>query len=331
MCDDAFALAVKLRDGAAQKTARAYRTKLESDKAEREKVAESLKVLETKATDPEANLRVGLWKIRRKQNWTEGINHLALGSDKPLSDVAALDLAQPKVAAEQLALADKWWALTESKELSDREVLQERSRFWYRAALPSLTGLVRQKAQLRLLQTIVWNADDVRGADAFVPLKDYKVPLAIRNRALQFPQSAATFAPSFRKIKSAKIQLAVSGEDWTGASVCVGPVTMILNWEQKNENHFRYCFDAGANRSTPTSPHCLVKGRLHQIVVQEEAGKVKVIIDDKEHYACDGELAGTITVKARGPKCVLSLKEIAVEGEVDTTTKVTGPIPSNVY
>jgi hypothetical protein len=109
----------------------------------------------------------------------------------------------------------------------------------------------------------------------------------------------------------------------------VGPVNMILNWEgeTKNFNVFRY--GPKWTKETRSSPHALTPGRIHEVHLKQDGEKVSVLIDGVQHYVAEGRLAGTVTVYPMGS--TVMVKEILVEGEVDSEKVVTEPSTDNIY
>jgi WD40 repeat protein len=100
--------------------------------------------------DPDANLELGKYYGLSKRHWDRALPYLALGSEPVLKMLADRDLAGPKDALPQLALADAWWDLAGKEQEPAKLSLQARAAFWYDKAIGQLTGLSRTKAQKRL-------------------------------------------------------------------------------------------------------------------------------------------------------------------------------------
>jgi len=112
-------------------------------------VRKARETLATTPEDPASNAAVGRYLCLLKGDWTEGLPHLAKGSDETTRALAAADLAGPPDAAAQNLLGDGWWDLAE-KERPSTELLHERAAIWYFKALPKLSGLSKTKAEKRL-------------------------------------------------------------------------------------------------------------------------------------------------------------------------------------
>ena len=78
---------------------------------------------------------------------------LAKGSDPQLAAVAALDLAGAGELAKQIEVGDAWWALADSKQGDEQDLLRRCSGFWYRQAETNVqAGLDRLKLTQRLAE-----------------------------------------------------------------------------------------------------------------------------------------------------------------------------------
>ncbi len=100
--------------------------------------------------DAEAHLEVGKYLCFVKQDWNQGLPHLAAGSDAALQAAAALELKPPASADEQVKLGDLWWSLFEGAKGNDRAAYAERSEKWYQSALPAVQGLNRTRLAKRI-------------------------------------------------------------------------------------------------------------------------------------------------------------------------------------
>jgi hypothetical protein len=153
-------LSASLKDLAVRDVAKeaAERTKRIQKGAQDAKAAGE--ALLTNPKDPEANLTLGKFKCFLKDDWKFGVPLLALGDDEDLRKLAATETADPTDSADQVKLADQWWDLAETKTADKSEAgkkdewtvkpMRSRAVYWYRRALPSLSGLALTKAQKRI-------------------------------------------------------------------------------------------------------------------------------------------------------------------------------------
>ena len=127
------------------------RTKIfEAQRKAFEEVGGAVALLRKEPGNPDANLLVGRYYCLEKGQWSRGLPHLALGSEKSLSGLAGRDLAAPNSGTEQARLGDDWWARSDADE-KYKEALRRRAVFWYRRSLRRLPqGLARLKVTKRI-------------------------------------------------------------------------------------------------------------------------------------------------------------------------------------
>lgn len=107
-------------------------------------------VLAKDAANAEAHRTVGHYLCFRKGDWDKGLAHLLRGPDAALAGLAKRDLGRPPASAAQVELADAWWDLAEKLKGPHETPLKGRAEFWYRQALPGLTGLTQTRVEQRL-------------------------------------------------------------------------------------------------------------------------------------------------------------------------------------
>jgi len=107
-------------------------------------------VLESDPTDPAANFTVGRYLCLTKGDWRRGVAMLALAGDTAMKSLAVAELKGPATLDEQVALADGWWDLAQTKADSEHDALLLHAGSWYQKAQPQLSGLVRVKVDERL-------------------------------------------------------------------------------------------------------------------------------------------------------------------------------------
>lgn len=118
------------------------------------KFAALKKARETLASTPDdgpANFAVGRYLCFQKGDWAGGLPLLAKGTDPALKGLAEQELAKPPEPSTQLALADAWWDTAE-KDASVKDAIRDHANLWYSQALPKLSGLLKSKAQKRMLE-----------------------------------------------------------------------------------------------------------------------------------------------------------------------------------
>ena len=100
--------------------------------------------------DAEAQLELARYFAYQKKRWEKALPYFAACGDKAIEPLAVKDIADPKDAKEQAALADGWWDLAGTRKDAAKLAFQMRAMFWYEKAMPTLTGLNRTKAQKRI-------------------------------------------------------------------------------------------------------------------------------------------------------------------------------------
>lgn len=109
------------------------------------------KILAEKLEDPAAHQVMGKYLCFSLGKWEEGLPHLVKGSDARLKALAEHELAKPENVAGQIDLGDGWFTMAESASVpAEKGALQERARYWYEQALPSLGGLQKLRIEKRL-------------------------------------------------------------------------------------------------------------------------------------------------------------------------------------
>jgi serine/threonine-protein kinase len=110
-----------------------------------------LKTLLDKPEDPAANLAVGKFMGLVQGDWARAAAMLIKSGDPLLRAAAQKELDGAPDANAQVALGDAWWNAGEKENQPEvKRRLTKRSYYWYLKAVPSLTGLSRQRAESRL-------------------------------------------------------------------------------------------------------------------------------------------------------------------------------------
>ena len=148
--DFALGEAKKCSDNALVKRATERNAEIDELSKTYESVKTALATLETSLTDPEANLTVGKYECFVKGEWTSGVKHLAIGNDAELKSLAETELKGVASSDEQAKLGDGWWKFAEARKGTAKKQIQRRAAHWYQNALPSLSGLVKDKIEKRL-------------------------------------------------------------------------------------------------------------------------------------------------------------------------------------
>jgi hypothetical protein len=133
--------------------ARARAHRMQQEAAEVQTAQERLAV---QSDDAAAHLLIGRFFCMERDDWDSGLPHLVRGSDAELSAIARQELAGAAKTADQMALADAWWDLAdhrrEGPDLPLVKGMRNRAVYWYRRAMPQLSGFAQAKAQKRIAE-----------------------------------------------------------------------------------------------------------------------------------------------------------------------------------
>lgn len=150
----ASTIAGALHDQPLQDQVKDLRTRASKQKVVSDEVKTARAKLATAPDDPEANLIVGRYLCLRKNNWPEGLPLLAKASDAAWKELGKQEAAAPQEASDQVKVADLWWDAAakrgEKKDDPWQKLMQARAIYWYRTAMPNLTGLTLTKVKTRI-------------------------------------------------------------------------------------------------------------------------------------------------------------------------------------
>ncbi len=161
VAEDNYSVAKRLCDFAASEAPLANEPAARSLAAKRgAEVEEILAVLYEKAqtatamlsadpVNPQANAAVGKYLCFAKGDWDRGVLMLALGSASDLKAMAEKELDElSPMRPEQVG--DGWWEIANKEDGVIKNQIQGRAAFWYRKALPGLSGLMKDRVAKRL-------------------------------------------------------------------------------------------------------------------------------------------------------------------------------------
>ena len=104
-------------------------------------------------TDPEnakANLALGRFLCFNKDEWDEGLPHLAKGDDEKLKEVAIKEIAKPTEAAAIEEIAELWFALSANANTAEKPAMLDRAKELYGTAVRDLPPLAKLKVEKRI-------------------------------------------------------------------------------------------------------------------------------------------------------------------------------------
>lgn len=114
-------------------------------------VADAVAALAKQPDDPAANEVMGKHVAATEGDWPKVLIHFAKAGDAELRAAAQHEAKAADKDGPRIELADLWWNIADGVELSEhRAAFRSRAIYWYRRALPSLTGLVKVRATKRI-------------------------------------------------------------------------------------------------------------------------------------------------------------------------------------
>jgi len=119
-----------------------WKTEWDAAEKAREKLAKD-------ADTTEAHNVLGRYLGLVRGDWHAAHEHLKQGNDEPWTAIAAGEVANPADPAEQAALGDKWWAMSEKAAAPLKSLYQERGDRWYRLASTRLAGAAKSAVEKR--------------------------------------------------------------------------------------------------------------------------------------------------------------------------------------
>jgi len=145
--------------------------------------------LRNDADDAGAHLVLARWHCCARNDWAQGLPHLAKGSDAEMAALAATDLGPPPGdAVAQIERADAWWHLAELRQGDEQDALKRRAGHWYAKAKADVAGgLKRVKIKKRLEEIAQLEQP---------PLQDVAAARPARPKPGK-PDSGAGFVPHF--------------------------------------------------------------------------------------------------------------------------------------
>ena len=108
------------------------------------------KQLASSPEDAGAHATVGRWQCFLKGLWEKGLPHLAQAQPPELASLAQADLKSPEDPKSQFLLAERWLKYADSETEEARGHIQLRAAYWYRQALPDLSGFDKLSAEKQL-------------------------------------------------------------------------------------------------------------------------------------------------------------------------------------
>lgn len=95
----------------------------------------------------EANFVIGRYLSLVRGTWNKGLKYMARGSDAEMKQLATDDLANPREAEKQVALAERWLKAADSVAKPFKQACRGAAHYWYGKSLSGLAGIAKLKVE----------------------------------------------------------------------------------------------------------------------------------------------------------------------------------------
>lgn len=123
------------------------------------------------------HLALGAFQCLAEGKWQEGLRHLARAEDDLLKQITELEFAEPATPQAKIEVADLWmeWIKQIRRKPYDRFTMA--AEYWYRGALPELTGAERTRIEMRLQEigALMWTRATANSNEPSVTLPDLSI------------------------------------------------------------------------------------------------------------------------------------------------------------
>jgi len=144
-------VARKARDGDTVKQSVALAKDVDERKRVKAGFAAAKKSLTRNPDDTEANMAVAKYRCLVKNDWSRGLPLILKGADEAMKIPARSEATNPpRSAADMAALGDRWREAAEAADPTHQQFARTRAIYWYRRALPNLSGSTRKKVERHL-------------------------------------------------------------------------------------------------------------------------------------------------------------------------------------
>ncbi|MCY2924695.1 MAG: hypothetical protein NT031_04530 [Planctomycetota bacterium] len=286
------ALARANGDHGAVLTAVARVQEVETIEAGHEQAQKALAILATDPNNTAAYLTAGRFLCFLKGDWEKGVPMLSNSSDKALKAVADMEVAKPTEPANQVELADGWWELAKKEQGLSRRRLREHAADLYKKALPSLTGVPKLKAQIRLeeMQESLVGGKPAINLLAMLQAKDI-ISGMWKAREAALTSDANSFARVMLPYEvPEEYDLHVEFTRHAGGTVCIilchaGHEFVLETGWGGGETGFAYVDGKHIDKNETGTKFMIMNGRRHSFTVQVRKGGLRAIADGREIIA----------------------------------------------
>lgn len=140
----------KARDGRLVRQVTARSEEIEKAVQTQRDYERVLAALQRDPADADANLAAGVHQCFHQEDWEAGLPLLARGSDSVLKSLAQRELQGVASPTDMVDVADRWHAAGQRNQKLPAAAISKRAEYWYRRALPQLSGMTKVRVEKRL-------------------------------------------------------------------------------------------------------------------------------------------------------------------------------------
>ncbi len=226
----------------------------------------ALQALSKTPDDPDANLAVGVYRCFVQQQWEDGLTHLNDGSDPELAALATADQSNPEIAADQAALAERWWNLASEDKYADYSAaLKQRATTWYERALPELKALAKGAAEKRIQEGLDTSGSGVAQVIGYLsdlsPTKEQGTVVATSDESPTVRIAKVDVHHAVTMTNTAEAQIAAVEYSLSGRFVALSGVVGVAGEAPPAENPTPVVFQIKSDKKTLWTSQPLIPGR----------------------------------------------------------------------
>ncbi|MEI7837931.1 MAG: hypothetical protein WCK05_16130 [Planctomycetota bacterium] len=283
----------KSGDSGVVQAATARLQEVKTIEAGHEQAQKAQATLATDSNNTAAYLTAGRFLCFLKGDWEKGVPMLANSSDKALKAVADMEVAKPSEPAKQVELADGWWELAKKEQGLSQRRLREHAADLYKKALPSLTGVSKLKAQIRVeeMQESLVGGKPAINLLAMLQMAKDVVSGTWKAQAAALTSDANSFARVMLPYEvPEEYDLHVEFTRHAGGTVCIilchaGREFVLETGWGGGETGFAYVGGKHIDKNETGTKFMIVNGRRHSFTVQVRKGGLQAIADGREIIA----------------------------------------------
>jgi len=269
--------------------------------AEFTQVSQALAVLEKHPDNAGAHQTIGRFYALHKGQWSQGLRHLAAGTDETMRRIAAKELENPGDPIDQLAIGDAWWELAQKSTGVAHMQMTRHAQMWYRHCRASFTDIALSRIQMRLQEemsapatapSVATAATGTTAAKAvnllalIDPAKDKSEGewSLVGNNLVVAPGRYSVLSLPYHMPAEYELRVSFTRVEGTGA-ICVllasHDKSFGFQLDVKSEARFERVASKVAKENPTSVPVAISNGKRYTLCMQIRNDSVQALLDDK--------------------------------------------------